>query len=300
MDYSLEYKIKKAFEFENAGKILHAMQIYNSLVKEFPDLIDSFIRLASLYEKTGQVDSAVEIIKQGIRLNPKNSELLLNSGQFFIRNKLWRDTVEVLKDISPEEEPIVSLLVAHAYFNLEEHELAKIHLLQFIISDEQPELIHEAYLFLAKIEYFFNNLDSALKYISKAELLLNDFWELHFIKAKVLFKQKMYSHSIKAIESAIRVNSKEEGLHSWAGKIYIKGGEYEKAESHLIKFMQLQKSVSVEIYLALADTFQMQNKFLEAKQFLNEALKLHPENPDISKRIKLISNIINSTKVSDA
>jgi tetratricopeptide (TPR) repeat protein len=300
LEYSLEHKIKKAAEFEKSGKNLHAIQIYNSLINENPEFIDSFIKLASLYEKTGKIDSVKYVYKKGLKFNSKNIDLLLSSGQFFIRNKLWVDALDILKNISPEDEPFVSLLIAYAYFNLEDYELSKMHLLKFIISSEQPELIHEAYLYLAKIEYIFSRFEDAFKYISKAELLLNDYWELHFVKAKVLYRLKMYSNSAKAIKWALKLNSKEPKLHSWAGKIYIKCEEFEKAEKHLITFLELQKNVSSETQLALADGFQKQNKFSETEKSLNAALLLDLQNLDISERKKIISNLINLITASDA
>jgi tetratricopeptide (TPR) repeat protein len=279
LDYSLEHKIRKAAEFEKSGKYLHAIQIYSSLIKEHPHYIDSFILLALLYEKTEQIDSAIDVFKTGLNLNSKNTDLSMSSGQFFIRNKLWNDALSVLIDVSPEEKPLVSLLIADAYFHLNEHELSKMHLLRFIISDEQPKLIHEAYLYLAKIEYLFNRFEDAMKYVRKAELLLNDLWELHFVKSKILYKLKMYSHSAKAIEWALKLNSKEPELLSWAGKIYIECEDFEKAESHLIKFVESQQSASTENHLALADALQ---------------------NPDISERKKTLSKLINSITASDA
>jgi tetratricopeptide (TPR) repeat protein len=299
LEYRLEYKIKKAVEFEKSGKILHAVQIYNSLIDENPGYIDSFIRLALLYEKTGHIESVKKTYKKGLKFNPNDTALSLSSGQFFIRNKLWGEAEKVLKNVSPEEEPLVSLLIAYAYFNMEEYEIAKMHLLKFIISDVQPELIHEACLFLAKIEYIFHRFEDALKYIHRAELLLNDFWELHFIKAKILYRQKMYSHSASEIKLAIKLNSEEPELHSWAGKIYIKCKDFEKAEDHLIKFIRSQDSVSTDTHLDLADVFQEQNRFSEAERYLNEVLKNDPENPEISRRKETLSKLINSIPASD-
>ncbi len=299
MEYNLEFKIKKAEWYEKSGKSLHAVQIYNSIINEHPEYVQSFTKLALLYEKRGQIDAAKDVYKTGLKFNSKNSELTLNCGQFFIRNKFWNDALHVLKEISPEEEPLVSLLIAYAYFNLDEYELSKINLLKFIISDEKPELIHEAYLFLAKIEYFLNRFEDANKYIRKAELLLNDYWELHFVKAKVLYRLKMYSHSAGSIQWALKLNPKEPELHSWAGKIYIKCEDFEKAERHLLVYLESQKSAPAETHLALADALQKQNKLLEAEKFLNSALMLDPKNLDISERKRKLSKLINSTRPSD-
>jgi hypothetical protein len=64
--------------------------------------------------------------------------------------------------------------------------------------------------------------------------------------------------------------------------------------------MQSQKTVPAEIHLALAEVFQMQSKLLEAEKYLNEALKYDPNNQDIAKKMKTLSNLINSNTASDA
>jgi tetratricopeptide (TPR) repeat protein len=300
MQYSLEHKIKKASVFENSGQHLHAIQIYDQLIRTYPGFIDSFIKLAALYERTGQTDSAKKVYYEGMKLNPSNSDLSINAGKFFIDHKFWNDAIIAMKDLSPDEEPLVSLLIAEAYYNLKEYELSKMHLLRFVISDEQPELIHQAYFILAKVEYLLNRYDDALKYVNKAKLFLNDFWELHFIKAKVFYSQKMYAHSAKEIRLSLSLNSKVPELHCWAGKIYIECEDFEKAEKHLIRFLELHDKVSAETYLALADALQKQNKFSEAEKYLNEASSSDPENQDIPKKIKNLSKLINTNSASDA
>jgi tetratricopeptide (TPR) repeat protein len=300
MEYRAEHKIKKAKEYEKLGKHLHAIQLYRSVINEYPGFIDSFIRLAELYEKSGQLNSAISVYKSALNLNPQSTELAFVSGQFFVKQELWQDAIDTLTCVSPEEEPLVSFLIGFAYFNLEDYEISKMHLLKFIISDEQPELIHQAYLYLAKIEYTLNRFEEGLKFIRKAELLLNDFWELHFIKAKLMYQLKMYSHAVKEIEWAFNLNSKEPLLNLWAGKIFLKCLEYKKAEEHLTNCIEKGTSVSPEVHLELVDAFQKQNKLSEAAEYLDSALLQDPRNLEILKRKKNLSKIMKSNTAFDA
>lgn len=299
MEYRAEHKIKKAREYESIGKHLHAIQLYRSLINEYPEFTDSFIRLAELYEKSGQINTAISVYNSALNLNPKNTELSIVSGHFFLRQQLWQNALDVLSDISPGEVPIVSFLIGLAYFNLEDFEISKLHLLKFIFSNEQPELIHQAYLYLAKIEYTLNRFEEGLKFIRKAELLLNDFWELHFIKAKLMYQLKMYSHAVKEIKLAFNLNSKEHIVNLWAGKIYLKCEEFEKAEIQLRDYIENRTSVSPETHLELVDAIQKQNKLSEAAKYLDAALLNDPKNFEILERKKTLSKIINSNTAID-
>ncbi len=278
MIYQAEHKIKRAREYESMGMNLHAIQLYKTIIDEIPDFSEAHIRLAELYEKSNRIKPAFGVYKSALNLIKKDTELSITSSQFFIRHEFWRDALEALSEISPEEEPIVSFFMGFSYFNIEEYELSKIHLLKFVISDEQPELIHQACLYLAKIEYKFNQYEESLKFIRRAELLLNNYWELYFVKAKVLYQLKMYTRSSRAIKKALALNKNEKLVNLWAGRIYYKSSEYYEAEKNFLKYIEKEKSVSSETHLELSDVLQKQNKFAGALKHIETALSGDPEN----------------------
>ncbi len=60
---SFDHKIKIAHSFENEGKLLHAAQIYTSIIDEHPGFAEAYFSLAHLYEKLGKVDIAVHLLQ---------------------------------------------------------------------------------------------------------------------------------------------------------------------------------------------------------------------------------------------
>jgi tetratricopeptide (TPR) repeat protein len=190
-EYWIQQKIKKAREFEAKGEALHSIQIFKSLIREYPEVTEPYFLLVELFEKQNNLKAAKTIFNNVYSLHPDSNEVKLFFAQFHIRTKNWIEAITILKNLSSEEIPIVSYLIGYSYFVLKDFEIAKVHLLNFIISKEEPEVIHQAYLYLAKIEIELKQFENALKYSKKAEVLFSDYiflWECMYIRLNRLKK----------------------------------------------------------------------------------------------------------------
>lgn len=277
MDHKFQHKIKTAKEYEARGKYLHAIQIYRTLIDEFPDYIEPYINLADIYQNTGQKKSAENVLKLILDRKPDNYEINLYYIQLLMQNKEWTRASGMLSDLSSAD-PFVSYLSGYCYFQLEELEIAKVHLLAFIISDEEPELIQEAYFILARLEFELHQFENALKYAKKAELMYNDEPELYLLVAKIYYHMKMYTHSSESILKAIKLDKNLAILYEWAGKINLKMDNFIKAKNYFKKHIDMKDDISSDDYTNLADACLKSGELTEALNYFNTAIKLDPEN----------------------
>lgn len=300
IDHRAQYKLKTARDFEAQNKPLYAIQIYLLLINDYPKFTEPYFRLAEIYENLDKLNSAIDLFEKISNIQPEDKDVKLYYGQFLIRNANWEKAIEVLSYISSEEEPIVFYFTGYAYFMLKDFELSKVNFLSFIISDEQPEIIQEAYLYLAKIEIELKEFNSALRYANRAEVLFSDFWELHVIYAQVYYNQDMINHAIKSVEKAVRFNSKEPTIFIWAGKIYFKNNDYKKAEQYFTKFIELGEDISSEDYTLLAEVYLQNGKFNEAAIYFDSAIKLDPKNKTAVAGKNNAQNLLTKNSISDA
>ena len=298
MDYSYQHRIKTAKEFETQGKFLHAIQIYQVLIEEYPDHTESYINLADIYQVIGRKESAEKLLILIIEQQPMNYELSLYFAQFLMQNKDWKRALENLSQLSSED-PFVSYLTGYNYFMQSKPETAKLYFLRFIISDEEPELIHEAYLFLAKIEIELEQYESALKYAKKAEIMYDDFWELYLIFAKIYYCLQMYTHSSKSILEGIKLKPDETQLYEWAGKIQIKLNNFIRAKKYFEKNIDLKESICSNDYTYLADACLKSGELKGAMILFDTAIKLDPENSLALKGKERTNILINKKIASD-
>ena len=276
--YQLEHKLKTAKEFEASGKLLHAVQVYKNIIENYPDETEAYFNLADLYEHFDKVDSAIVLLEDFLDHDPHNKEVRLFLGQFMMRNERWSEANDILSYILVEEEPIVSFFLGYSNFKLKEYKLSKTHFLDFVSIEEHSELVQEAYLFLAKIEVELLEFKSALTFAKKAEVLYDNSWELNSIVAISYFKLGMYSHAVSSVEKAIKINGKEKSLRELAGKIYLKSGDFLKAEENFLKYIELTETASSELYSNLGEACFKGKKPKEALTYYEMALKIDPEN----------------------
>ncbi len=297
--YQLDHKLKVAADYEAQGKHLHAIQIYNSIMEEYPEFTEVHFYLAELYEKMGNLNPAFNLLYSLLDRDPENNEVRLFLGQFLLRNSSWEEAIEILSLILPEENHIVSFFLGYSHFVLKEYEMAKINFLTYISFNEQTELLYEANLYLAKIEIELGNFESALSYAKKTDLIYSNFWELNLIYAIIYYNLGMYAHGIVPVEKAIKLNPKEAASYEWGGKIYLKLGDYLKAEKLFLKYIEQIDNVSSDIYTKLGEACLNASKTREALTYFDVALKLDPENIFARRGKENATHILNKNKASD-
>ena len=206
--YQFEYKMKMAKEFEASGRLLHAVQLYNNLIEEYPEESEAYFNLADLYEHFDKVEAGTELLEKFLNRDPENKAVRIFLGQYLMRNEKWREANNVLQYIPVEDEPIVSFFLGYSYFKLKQYKHSKTNFLNFISVEEHSELVQEAYLYLAKIEVELSDYKNALAFAKKADILYENSWELKAIFAVSYFNLGMYAHAVDPVEKAIKINSR--------------------------------------------------------------------------------------------
>ncbi len=299
IDHRAQFKLKTAREFESQNKLLHASQIYLLLINDYPEFTEPYLHLAEIYENLGKTNSAIDLYEKILKIQPDDKDVKLYYGQFLIRNAQWEKSTKIFSYINTEDNPIVLYFTGYAYFMLKDFELAKINFLSFVISNEKPEIIREAYLYLSKTELELKEFENALRFAKRAEVLFSDYWELYVIYAKIYFNLDMITHAVKAIEKAFRYNTKEPTIFIWAAKIYIKNHNYNKAEKYFKKYIDLSEEISAEDYILMAEVFLHNENYKEALTYFELAIKLDPKNKIASEGKISVQNLQTKKSIND-
>ncbi len=289
------HKMKQAADFEMQGKLLHAVQIYNSVIAENPNFTDAYFALGEVYEKIGNINPAVAMIRNFLKRNPENKEVRIYLSEFLMRNKRWDEANELLSYILPEEEPVISFFLGYSHFMQKDYEVARINFLNFLKHGSPDEMLQEANLYLAKIEINLKNFNSALEYLKKTEIVYSNFWEWNMLISVVYYNLGMYTHAIVPVGKSLKLNPQEKSVHKWAGKIYLKTGDYQKAEKQLLAYIDAGEEPEADIYTELAEACMKSQKPADALAYFEIALTLDPENRLAEQGKKNADNIIQKT-----
>jgi chemotaxis protein methyltransferase CheR len=96
-------------------------------------------------------------------------------------------------------------------------------------------------------------------------------------EAKELFKKGEYLLTIKRLEYILSANPEFFDAHCLIGQTYANLGEYDKAESHLKKAIEIDK-FNLEPYYLLAQISREKGKFEEEEEFLKKVIYLNPSH----------------------
>lgn len=262
------------------------MQIYTRLFEEFPLEPSAPIALSSLYEKSGNIEKAKETLLSAISVNPENKVLRLYAGHFFFKQEEWKETVNILSQFIPKEEPIALFFVAYAYFMLENDKLSKHYFLLYMKSQDQPEFIQDAYMYLSKIYIRMGEYETALEYVKKAEQYFSGEYELHLLYAIIYYHLEMLTHALASIEKAHKLEHDNLQVIEWAGRITLALGEYKKAEKHLRKFIDTAEAASADSYADLGFACFYNKKARDAELYFRTALQIEPKHKQALAGIK--------------
>lgn len=274
MDY-FDIKLKEAVELEEEGRFLHALQIYTSLHLDDPANKILIAKLAGIYDKLDNINAATRLLDEYIGENP-DDDLVLYYSEFLIRHNMFDKAVDVLSLVSGEHKSIANYMLAISYFNLEEFEIAKINLENFIEQNKGSNLIPDAYIYLGRTYIGLAQFDSALEVLKKAEKIFSLNWELHLVIAQIYYFKEMYFHAYDEIKKAIKLENNHE-VYEWAGKILIKMGEFENAEKYLRNSLH-SDNPKAEIYSLLGLTYLNTNEYQKAKDYFQKALSINPQD----------------------
>lgn len=294
LKYNTGHRLKSAKDYESQGLMLHAVQIYYSIIKDDPEFAEASFSLAELFEKQGNVNSAKKILTDYLNENPADNFIKLNFAQFLLRNSLWEDVIDVIQSVDINEEPITAFFLGYSFFMLQNYEHAKINFQHFIKKGKKTELLQETYIYLAKTEIELRNFENALEYAKKSELIYSNFWELNLVFAITHYNLDMYTHAVSSISKALKLNKNEPVVYRWAGKIFLKVGEYLKAEEYFLKYIEMVEYPASEIYSELGEAFLKTNNTRYALQYYELALKLDPKNQFAVDGIKKAASILES------
>jgi len=117
------------------------------------------------------------------------------------------------------------------------------------------------------------------------------------LEGDLLFKQKKYAEALPFYQRALSINPSTASILSLY-RTYKKLNELEKAELLLISQLDKTKQLDLKFVIALADIYQLQNKYEKATNLYHHALKSYPNSPALLNNIA--NNLINQGEVEQA
>lgn len=272
-----EAKLKKAGQFLEQGKHLHAAQIYNSLLNDPLTRREAVVKLTEIYDKQNQFDAAIKNFETYFEVVPHDENMRTYYAQFLIRYDKYNDAMEVLSHVSSKSQPEKNLLIGTINFYLGEYEIAVLNFSEFVNRNKDSEFVPEAYHNLSRCYIKLKEFDKALEYLKLCEEIERNNFNVLKSYAIVYFEKEMYFHANEKIQKAIKIFPIDPELFQISARIYLQLNEPEKALKELSIYLQNTKPTT-ESYILEGLIFQKMNDFDEAIKYFDKALELDSAN----------------------
>jgi tetratricopeptide (TPR) repeat protein len=292
----LEFKFNKAVEYEREGKLLHAIQLYSSLLSAETYRRDASMQLHKIYEGMGHIEQASQMLGDYLSDFPDDFELKKYYSLFLIKHNLYEDAVEQLSSISVTDIPEAKFLSGITRFFMKEYEAAEINLTDFLSENKSSEYSYDAFLYLAKTHLELNNAEKALEAARGAEKIFSNNEELQFLLSKIYLLKGMNFHALESVSKGLRINKESHQMIELAGRISFELGEYDKAENHLSKIIA-SADQSDEIYTLLGLIYLKKLEYIKAEEMFSKALELNAENKLAIENRKICAENLNKQNI---
>lgn len=276
-EFELVHRLKRAEEFAGGGKMLHAIQLYQAITHDFPDDNTAWFKLVEIYEKMDKVEAALGIVTDLYEQKPDDIDIQLYAGHFYFKCQKWEESIEALKEISVDIEPIASFIKGLACFHTGFYQESADYLVKFVSVEKTSAFIGDSYLYIAKCYFELKQPHIAIPYMEKAEKLIPTNPEVYFYQAEYYNSIGMYAHASEKISTSIALGADERKIFEKAVEIYDKNGESGKLED-ICKNYITNKEPSAVIYTYYGKTFLNRNRYREAEDFVKKALEIDPKN----------------------
>lgn len=112
---------------------------------------------------------------------------------------------------------------------------------------------------------------------------------MSLVFAIIYYYLDMETHAVSSVETALKQVDDDIRVYEWAGKIYLKAGEYDKIEKLYYKYIS-NNEASSDIYQTLGLALMHNNKIKEAESYFSMALALNPKDRLAKKALDEISH----------
>ncbi len=272
---NIEANFKKASALLNEGNRLAAIQIYKKLLAHKESERNATIKLADLYDQSGNTKSAIELFNNYLKRNSDDEEVIKLVSYYLVRNSLFDEASKFISKYKNVKDENLDFLKGVVSFHINEFVESINTFNKFLKEYRNSELAASALFYISKIYLLNNQFDDALKAIkSSIELSANNA-ETFKIEAEIYFKKEMYFHANESIRRALKLNPSVIAWRHFQIKILVLLDEINKAEDKLQNAMDDSDS-SAEI-LHLIGKWHLKNKDVPiANKYFEKAKGINP------------------------
>ena len=97
-----EPRFIQAMKLERMGNVERAKELYQNILNKDPSHQPSYFQLKNIYNKNGEFDLGIKLIKSWLNSHPSDYQSELSLGEFYFRDQQQKNALEIWKNFEEE------------------------------------------------------------------------------------------------------------------------------------------------------------------------------------------------------
>ena len=232
--------IKMAEDLEKQNKNNEAIDIYERIMKAFPDNQDSYTKLASLYTRTNQHEKASNIWDKLLEIDPDNTyyqDSLIQSLQAAGKHT---DAIEFVKSYI-RTQPDVGIHYARLAKLFADNNNEDEAITNYEKAIELKHSDKDTFLKISELYYIKGNFEGSEEALKEAILTSTSDWDRRNIEKRLINLYRIQGNLEQKLKEVENDGNISVEMQSAIGEIHLSHGDYEKAGEAYNKALEMTK-----------------------------------------------------------
>jgi len=274
--------LDEARYYEEHRMWLHAVQVFDRLIREFPEDLDHRIRLGNVYLEMGNLPAAERVLLQALRSDAKNPDVLYALGIACYQSEDFERALFYMQQLAGRRMPKVHYSLGLIYWRRGELENTERHLK--LALEYQPEHV-DAALALSQTLLRQNKATEAVPVMRDAAALMPGDPSVRYTLGVVLVASEHWEGAVLTFQTALQLDPDNDDARLACSGALMKLRRYDEAEQ-LLQAMLLRDARSTRALLALGRLALLKNNRAKAEAYFRHVLEIEPENEDALEQLR--------------
>lgn len=270
----IKLMLSQAKSLADEGKCLHALQLYNKIFSEEAYTPEPYIKCSLLYLNNGQVDSAIKTLEDGLKLFPRDEDIIFRLGILYHKTEQYHKSISFLKRLKIRQSVTVHYALGMAYLKIDNYERARGYLK--IVQKSDPKYPHVNF-HLGEALFKLNLFAESLKYF-KNEISLNPAdWEAHYYQGIAYSRLMDYKKALASFEVVNKIDPNNLTGITKSGECLLELKKYDEAKSYLDLALSYNPDF-IDALVVLGRLHDAVGDYINATEVLSKASNIEPHN----------------------
>ena len=265
-----EPRFIQAMKLERTGNVERAKELYQNILNKDPSHQPSYFQLKNIYNKNGEFDLGIKLIKSWLNSHPSDHQSELSLGEFDFRDQQQKNALEIWKNF--EEERLTNKtmfrLLFHSYVKFGQTDAME------SLSLKGREQFDEPYFLAIDLANYYQSRQAYDRALRELIILIqNQKQYLRYATDRILImSDDTSSHAI--IDSILIRNQKDESeLGEILAAFYYKIGDFQKSFD---QYKLIDMNLNKDKWIRFSEDLRKEKEYalsIEAYHLMLEGIK---------------------------